>query len=194
MDATLSPPSPRRRRSWAGRPGTLMGLILVLVAGPLLQACSDNNGTTGPTFACTETPLAQGKSGNTRVLPACPTGTAGTVQVVGDGSGSLGVLVLITVSPATIDRGRRASVIVIATSTGGFRLGGQHEVILNTSAGSLDATSGTMTDGVFRTTLFIPCDVADGTGQVTASVAGSASGATAGNFTVVTATENSPCP
>ena len=113
--------------------------------------------------------------------------------MIGDGTGA-GVLVQVTVSPSTVDRGRRASVTVVGMSTGGFRLSGQREVILTTSVGNLDASSGTMVDGVFRTTLFIPCEVEAGEGNVTASVGGAVSSGETGAFTAVTALSNSPCP
>jgi hypothetical protein len=191
MDARLSPSSSRRRR-WVGRPWIHAGVVLLLVAGALLQACSDNNGTTGPTFACNETPLGQGKAGNTRALAACTSGNAGPAQITGDGSGATGVLVLVQVSPATVDIGRRASVTVIATSTGGFRLGGQREVFLNTSLGSLEPAAGTMVDGVFRTTLSRPCGLTAGEGEVVASVGGAVS-KDSGAFTAATPTTNNPC-
>ena len=54
MDAKLSPPSVRHRRPSGVRPWTRLVLGLLLMAGTLIQACSDNNGSTGPTFACRE--------------------------------------------------------------------------------------------------------------------------------------------
>jgi hypothetical protein len=169
-----------------------MAFGLLLLTGALIQACSDNNGSTGPTFACRESASGQSqtRSGSARLAQGCQ---ASPAPVIGDGAGPLETLVQVTVSPGTIDQGRRASVTVVATSTGGFRLTGQRDVILSTSLGSLDATSGTMVDGVFRTTLFIPCETAVGAGNVTAIVNGASSAATSGAFTVVTSIDNDPC-
>ena len=193
MDQRLSSPGMGHGGPGRTRPWTRMALGLLLLTGTLIQACSDNNGSTGPTFACREGALGQSptRSGSARLAQGC---TATPAPVIGDGAGPLATLVQVTVSPGTIDRGRRASVTVVATSTGGFRLSGQRDVILSTSLGSLDASSGTMVDGVFRTTLFIPCEVADGTGNVTAIVNGASSSDTSGAFTTVTSTSNSPCP
>ena len=197
MDVKLPPPSVRRRRPWAVRPWTLVVLGLLLVAGPLIQACSDNNATTGPTFSCNENPIGRGAgSGSVRSLAACPQ-SGGPVPVVGDGTGGAtgGVVVFVTVSPGTVDRGRRASVTVVATSKNGVKLGGTHSVFLTTSVGSLDASSGTMSDGVFQTSLLIPCDVGlAAAGNVVGIVDGASSPATGGAFTIVTATSNNPCP
>ncbi len=163
-----------------------MALILVLVAGTLLQACSDNNATTGPTFACNETPLAQGNSGSTRALAACPTGTAGPVQVVGDAnSGAVGAItVTVAVTPNSVDIGRRATVIVVATNKNGVRLAGTHKVIVTTSVGSIDGPEGELVDGVYRTTLSLPCGTVApaGGGTVTAIVDGTASIVTGGSL------------
>jgi hypothetical protein len=194
MDAKLSTPSVGRRRRKGIGAWSRMALGLLFIAGTLMQACSDNNGTTGPTFACREGASGESRtrSGSARLPQGC---TATPAPVVGDGTGSLGIIVNVSVSPSTVDRGRRASVTVVATSTGGFKLTGQRDVILATSLGNLDASSGTMVDGVFQTTLFIPCEVAPAaTGNVQAFVGGAVSPATGGAFTAVTSTSNSPCP
>ena len=192
MDERVSSPGMGHGGRGRIRPWTRMALGLLLLTGTLIQACSDNNGSTGPTFACRESALGQSRtrSGSARLAEGCP---ASPAPVIGDGTGT-GILIQVSVSPGTVDRGRRASVTVIATSTGGFRLSGQREVILTTSLGSLDASSGTMVDGVFRTTLFIPCEAEAGGGNVTASVGGAVSSGETGAFTAVTALSNSPCP
>ena len=174
-----------------------MVLGLLLVASTLIQACSDNNYGTGPTFACQETPTGHGtgKSGNARSLAACTQGTPGPAPVVGDGTGGAtgGIVVAVTVNPGTVDIGRRASVLVIATSKNGVKLGGQHDVFLTSSLGSLDATSGTLQNGVFATTIFLPCDVTGATGNVVAIVDGASSPSSGGAFSAVAATTNNPC-
>jgi hypothetical protein len=194
MDAKLSPHSPRRGRPWAIRPWTLVVLALLLAAGTLIQACSDNNGTTGPTFSCNE---SQTGSGSARTLAACTTGTQGPVPVVGNVGA--GLKVAVQVNPGTIDIGRRASVIVIVTSGGNSSVATQagagipgRTVRLAATGGSLDATSGTTDEnGVFATTMVVPCGTTAGGGSVTAIVDGVAS--TPGAFTSVTAVSNDPC-
>ena len=59
MDVKRSPDH-ARRHPWAVRPWTLVVFGLLLVVGTLIQACSDNNGTVGPTFECSEITAAQG--------------------------------------------------------------------------------------------------------------------------------------
>ena len=195
MDAKLSPYSPTRRRPRAIRPWTLVVLALILVAGTLIQACTDNNGTTGPTFACNESPRGGG-AGGVRALAACPQ-TGGPVPVVGNVGAGLNAVV--QVNPGAIDIGRRASVIVIVTSGANASTGTQagagipgRTVRLAATGGSLDATSGTTdANGVFATTMIVPCGSTPGTGSVTAIVDGVAS--TGGAFTSKTATANDPC-
>ncbi len=179
MDAKLSPPS-ARRRPWAFRPWTLVVLALLLVAGTLIQACTDNDATTGPTFSCNENPIGRGAgSGSVRSLAACPQ-SGGPVPLVGDGiGGPEGTLfVLVTVNPASIEVGRRASVLTIVTNATGIGIPNR-PVQLTASGGNLDATSGvTDSSGLFSTTIFVPCDSVGG--QVTAIVAGKVS---TGTFT-----------
>jgi hypothetical protein len=192
MDAKLSPPSARRRRPWAVRPWTLMVLGLLLVAGTLIQACTDNSNTTGPSFSCNENPIGRGAgSGNVRSLAACPQ-SGGKVPVVGDGvGGPLGTIhVGVTVNPGTIDQGRRGSVLVIVTSQNGVGIPDK-AVQLTSTGGNLDATSGTTdANGLFSTTIVVPCG-ATSPGAVSAIVAGVTG---TGTFTSVLATTNSPCP
>ena len=183
MDAKLSPPSARRRRPWAVGPWTLVVLVLLLVAGTLIQACTDNDATTGPTFSCNENPIGRGAgSESARSLAACPQG-GGPVPVVGDGiGGPAGTLfVQVTVNPGTIEVGRRASVLTIVTNANGIGIAGK-PVQLTATGGNLDATSGvTDSSGLFSTTMFVPCGPG-GPGQVTAIVAGVVS--TGGAFAV----------
>ena len=191
MDAKLSPPSARRRRPWAVRPWTLVVLALLLVAGTLIQACTDNNGTTGPTFACNESPRGDG-AGSVRALAACPQ-TGGKVPLVGDATGGPAgsLFVKVIVSPQVIDRGRRGSVLVNVTNLNGIGVPSK-TVILTSAFGNLDAASGTTDDhGIFTTTMVVPCDITPGPGSVSATVDGVTN---SGLFAVVTATENNPCP
>ena len=190
MDAKLSPPSARRYRPWAVRPWTLVVLALLLVVGTLIQACSDNNGTSGPTFSCNENLVGHGAgSGSVRSLAACPQ-SGGKVPVVGDAIGGPGgsLRVAVTINPGVIDLGRRGSVLVIVTNLHGIAVP-DRPVQLTSTGGNLDATSGTTDDhGFFSTTISVPCDGKSGT--VTAIVDGVAG---TGNFTAVAATENNPC-
>jgi hypothetical protein len=191
MDERLSSPGMGHHPGGI-RPWSRIALGLLLLTGALIQACSDNNGSTGPTFACRESAVghSQTRSGSARLAQGCQ---ASPAPIIGDGAGPLETLVQVSVSPNTIDQGRRASVTVVATSSGGFRLTGKRDVILSTSLGSLDAPTGTMVDGVFRTTLFIPCETTPGPGAVTAIVNGATSGEASGTFTVVTSISNNPC-
>src|SRR5262245_38506341 len=192
MDAKLSPHSPRQRRPRAICPWTLVVLALLLAAGTLIQACSDNNGTTGPTFSCNESPSGRG-AGGVRALAACPQ-TGGPVPVVGNVGNGLNAVV--QVNPGVIDIGRRASVIVIVTSAPAPGLVGAgipgRTVRLAASGGSLDATSGTTdANGVFATTMIVPCGSTAGGGKVTAIVEGV--GSSGGACTSQAATTNDPC-
>jgi hypothetical protein len=167
MDARLLPPSAKRRGSWGAHPWTLVVLGLFLAA--LTQACSDNNGTVGPTFTATPVPVVGDAIG----------GPAGTL------------FVQVTVNPSTVDIGRRASVLVIATNTNGFAVSGR-PVQLTATGGNLDATSGvTDANGLFATTMVVPCGTLVGEGSVTAIVQGAVSPPAA--FTAVTPATNDPC-
>lgn len=193
MDAKLSTPSTRHRGPGGVRPWTRRALGLLFAAGMLIQACSDNNGSTGPTFACRQGTLteSQAGSGSARLAETC---TATPAPIVGDAnSGAVGgITVTVAVSPGTVDIGRRASVIVVATNKNGVRLSGTHQVIVTTSVGSIDGPEGEMVDGVYRTTLFIPCGSVAATGTVAAVVDGTAS-ITGGTFTPITPAANNPC-
>jgi len=170
MDAKLSPPSVRRRHPWAVRPWTLLVLALLLVAGTLIQACSDNNGTTGPTFACNESPSG---TGSVRALAACPQ-AGGKVPVVGSATGGpFGTLQVAVILPGIINSGGSAPVLVIVTNTNGVAVPGQL-VRLTSTGGELVAKSGTTdSNGTFTTALNVPCDSGAG-----GSVVGIASGVT----------------
>ena len=178
MDATPSPLGVGPRRPWAVRPWTFVTLALLLVVATLIQACSDNSGTTGPTFSCNESPIEQGTtSAKARALAACTGGTQGPVPVVGNIGG--GLTINVQVNPGTIDIGRRASVIVIVTSGTGGDVGKAgagipgRTVRLDAVGGNLDATSGTTdANGVFSTTMIVPCGSVLGAGLVTAIVDG----------------------
>src|SRR5206468_2736303 len=103
------------------------------------------------------------------------------------------VRVQVTINPGTIDRGRRASVLVLVTSPNGFPLAGRR-VQLTSTVGRLDATTGvTDANGLFSTTIFIPCTVPDGAAlTITAIVDGQVS-AQAGVVSIVTNTSNDAC-
>jgi hypothetical protein len=165
MNATASGPVLSGRGSWKSRASVP---VVLLLAGILAHGCSDNNGRVTPTSA----------------------------QVTGDGiggPGSISLFVQVTVNPATVDIGRRASVLVIVTNGNGFPLPGR-KVQLTAVGGNLDATFGTTgPDGLFSTTMVIPCGSTPGIGQVVAIVEGVASTGAGPNFTTVTPTENNPC-
>src|SRR5262249_26328655 len=193
MNAKLSPHSARRGRPWAVRPWTLAVLGVLLVTGALIQACTDNNGPAGPSFECHESTTGgkttTTRSGNVRSLAAC---TATPVPVTGDGIGgpSATIFVSVAVNPGTIEKGRRGTVLVSVTNQHGFAIANT-AVQLASAGGNLDATSGTTDgNGLFSTTIFVPCD-STGAGKVTAIVSGVTG---TGAFTAVTATENNPCP
>jgi hypothetical protein len=186
MDATLSPPSARRRRSWAVRPWTLVVLALLLVAGTLIQACSDNNGTTGPKFECRE------QKGGVKVLTQC---TGSPARVVGDAiGGPTGTInVQVAVQPGTVDRGRRAGVTFFLTNLNGFPLPGR-TIAFSSNAGKFDTLSGvTGADGTFSTTMLVTCEAVTGSGSIAVVVEGKSVVLTDA-FTVVTASSNDPCP
>lgn len=134
-----------------------MGLLAAIVlAGALVQGCSDNNG---------------------RI-----TGTESTVTGDGiGGPGSISMFVQVTVNPASVCPGRRASVLTIVTNANGIPLPGRN-VQLTASLGQLDASFGqTDSNGLFSTTILVPAATAPlATGAVTAIVQGVTS--TGGTF------------
>ena len=219
MDATLSPHSARRRRQWAVRPWTLV-VLLLLVVGTLIQACSDNNGTTGPTLSCNEMPV---KSGNIRTLSACTSGTPGTpAPTTGFANTSADILIRVQANPASTEPGRRVGIVVIVTNGAAGASGGSGQplpglrVQVNTSTnagtafGQVDAPTGiTDSNGIYTTTMLVRCSdaglterkvsVAEGTAATTITVdafvngASSAAGGTSATVTVTGQSSNPPC-
>jgi hypothetical protein len=130
MDATLSPPSARRHRPWTVRPWTLVVLALLLMAGTLIQACSDNNGTTGPKFECRE------QKGGVKVLTQC---TGSPAPTTGFANTSAEIKVQVGINPNSIAPGQRAGVTAFVTNLNGLPLAGK-SVQFSTDVGSLDTT------------------------------------------------------
>ena len=195
MDAKLSPPSVKHRPSGV-RPGTRLVFGLLLMAGALVQACSDNNGSTGPTFACREKTTSNVKAFNASCTasPAPVTGVANTNQDIN---------IVVQASPASTEAGRRVSIIVIVTNgnaanvspgvTGGSGqpLPGQ-PVFIIASAGVVDGPSGTTNaQGLYSTTLLVRCEDA-GPITVNASSGGAVSSAGA-VISVTLPSGNTPC-
>jgi hypothetical protein len=128
MDAKSSPPSGRRGRPWEVRPWTLVAFGLLMTA-TLIQACSDNDGTSGPRFA------------------GGPAATTGFANTAGD------IVVQLGINPNSITPGQRAGVTAFVTNRNGQPLGGKR-VQFSTSVGSLDTTVGTTNSaGQFSTFL-----------------------------------------
>jgi hypothetical protein len=195
MDAKQSPPSVRHRPTGV-RPGTRWVIGLLLMAGALIQACSDNNGSTGPTFACRE-----GKAGtNVKAFNASCTASPAPVTGVADSNADISIIV--QASPASTEPGRRVSIIVIVTNgsatTAPGATGGSGQplpgkpVFIIASAGVVDGPSGTTnSQGLYSTTLLVRCeDTGSITVNATSSGAVSPVGAT---ITVTAATANTPC-
>jgi hypothetical protein len=194
MDAKLSSPSVRHRPSGV-RPGTRLVLGLLLMAGTLIQACSDNSGSTGPTFACRE-----GTTSNVKAFNASC--TASPAPTVGIADNNRDIVIVVQASPASTEAGRRVSIIVIVTNgspntlpgvTGGSGqpLAGVPVFIL-ASAGIVDGPSGTTNaQGLYSTTLFVRCEDA---GPITVNASsGGAVSATAATITVTLPSANTPC-
>lgn len=169
MDATSSSRVTGGGRRRGLGPG-LLTVGILLAVGAVLQACSDNKGPAGPSF---------------RGAP---------VKVVGDAIGGPNGTINIkaSVSPGVITRGRRATVEILLTSPGGAPLVGRR-VFLSSPGGRFDQASGVSDgNGIFSTTMFVPCEVADKSYAIVAVVEGK-SATLEGAFTVVTATTNDPC-
>src|SRR5262245_52853375 len=169
MDAKLSSRSARRRRPWAVRPWTLLVLALLLAVGTLIQACSDNNGSTGPKFECRE------QKGGVKVLTQCtgsPAPTTGFANTAAD------IKVLVGINPNTITPGQRAGVTASVTNLNGLPLAGR-TVQFSTDVGQLDQTVVTTNaQGQASTTLRITAtDVANATGKSAATVTAIVDGA-----------------
>jgi hypothetical protein len=154
MDAKLSPSSVRRRGPWSVGPWILAIPGLLVVAGLLIQACSDNNGTSGPKFA------------------GGPAGTTGFANTAAD------IKVQVAINPNTITPGQRAGVTAIATNLNGQPLAGK-KVQFSTDVGSLDVTVGTTNaSGQFSTSIRISAtDVANAGGKTSATVTAFVEGA-----------------
>ena len=193
MDVKLSSPSVRHRPSGV-RPGTRLVIGLLLMAGALIQACSDNNGSTGPTFACRE-----GKAGtNVKAFNACAASPAPTVGLA---NSNADILIAVQASPASTEPGRRVSIIVIVTNGAGIAgvTGGSGQplpgkpVFIIASGGSVDGPSGTTnSQGIYSTTLLVRCE-----DPASISVNASSSGAVSlapATITVTGQSSNSPCP
>jgi len=191
MDAKLSPPSVKHRPSGV-RPGTRLVFGLLLMAGALVQACSDNNGSTGPTFACREKTTSNVKAFNASCTasPAPVTGIANTNQDIN---------IVVQAAPASIEPGRRVSIIVIVTNGNPATIGGGsgqplagQTVFIIASAGVVDGPSGTTNaQGLYSTTLLVRCEDL-GPITVNASSGGAVSSAGA-TITVTPASPNTPC-
>src|SRR5262245_44355470 len=178
MNAKLLPHSGRHGRPWAVRPWTLVVLGMLLVAGALIQACSDNNGTTGPTFGCN-----QAKTGtNVKALNAC-TGTP--APTTGFANTSAEIKVVVGINPNSITPGRRAGVTALVTNLNGQPLAGK-KVQFSTEVGSLDQVAATTNAaGQASTTLSIsPTDAANSgkTSAVVTAVVEGAIGTATVNF------------
>jgi len=190
MDAKLSP-SVKHRPSGV-RPGTRLVFGLLLMAGALVQACSDNNGSTGPTFACREKTTSNVKAFNASCTasPAPVTGIANTNQDIN---------IVVQAAPASIEPGRRVSIIVIVTNGNPATVGGGsgqplpgQTVFIIASAGVVDGPSGTTNaQGLYSTTLLVRCEDL-GPITVNASSGGAVSSAGA-TITVTPASPNTPC-
>jgi hypothetical protein len=105
-------------------------LGLLLIAGTLIQACSDNNGSTGPTFECRE------QKGGVKVIAQCtgsPAPSTGFANTAGD------IRVQVGINPNTITPGRRAGVTAFVTNLNGQPLSGR-SVQFSTEVGTLDQT------------------------------------------------------
>lgn len=171
MDAKLSPPSARCRRPWAVRPWTLVVFGLLLLAGTLIQACSDNNGSTGPTFECREAKA----SGSKKALAAC---TASPAPTTGFSNTSAEIQVVVAINPNSITPGRRAGVTAFVTNLNGQPLAGKR-VQFSTDVGTLDlVTAVTNGAGSASTTLSVTAtDVTNSQGKTSATVTAFVEGA-----------------
>jgi hypothetical protein len=158
---------------------------LLLLAGTLIQACSDNNGSTGPVFECRE------QKGGAKVLAQC---TGKPAKVVGDAvGGPNGTLnIQATVTPGVIDRGRRGGVQILLTSANGAPIQGG-TVSVSSPGGKFDSPGGTTDpNGTFSTTMLVPCEVPDGAYAINVVANGKGVSLPAA-FTAVTSTSNDPC-
>jgi hypothetical protein len=105
-------------------------LALLLAAGTLIQACSDNNGSTGPRFECRE------QKGGVKVLSQC---TGSPAPTTGFANTSAEIKVQVGINPNSITPGTRAGVTAFVTNLNGLPLAGK-SVQFSTDVGSLDTT------------------------------------------------------
>jgi hypothetical protein len=136
---------------------------LLLVVGTLIQACSDNNGTTGPTFECAQ------QKGGVKVIAEC-SGGGSPAPSTGFANTAADIRVQLGVNPNTITPGRRAGVTAFVTNLNGQPLAGR-KVQFSTEVGTLDQTVVTTNSaGQASTSLSItPADAANA-GSKTSSV------------------------
>jgi hypothetical protein len=196
MDVKLSSPSVRHRPSGV-RPGTRLVIGLLLMAGALIQACSDNNGSTGPTFACRE-----GKAG-TSVKAFNASCTASPAPVTGIANSNADIGIIVQASPASTEPGRRVSIIVIVTNGSANTVAGVSggsgqplagkPVFIIASGGVVDGPSGTTNaQGLYQTTLLVRCE---DIGPITvAATSGGAVSSVSASIAITSQGTNSPCP
>jgi hypothetical protein len=195
MNAKLSPSSASHRHAGV-RLGTRLVVGLLLLAGALVQACSDNSGSTGPTFACRE-----GKATtNVRAYNASCTASPAPVTGIADSNRDIGIIV--QASPASTEPGRRVSIIVIVTNGSANTVpgatGGSGQplpgvpVFIIASGGVVDGPSGTTnSQGLYTTTLLVRCE---DTGPITVNAtSGGAVSPTGATIAITPASPNSPC-
>lgn len=180
MDARRSSDRARPHIRWAVRPWTLVVFGLLLMAGTLIQACSDNGGTTGPVFECREQ-TGGVKKGGVKTLNECAPSVAPTT---GFANTSGDIFIVLSVNPNAITPGRRAGVTASVTNTNGQPLAGK-TVRFSTSVGTLDqVTAVTNAQGQASTTLSItPTDAAN-SGTTSAEVIAFVDGAQSAPATV----------
>jgi hypothetical protein len=171
MDAKRSPLSVRRRRPWAVRPWTLAVFGLLLLAGTLIQACSDNNGSTGPTFECREAKAGASK----KALAAC---TGSPAPTTGFANTSAEIKVVVGINPNAITPGTRAGVTAFVTNLNGQPLSGKM-VQFSTDVGSLDKTV-VVTNGAGQASTYLrvtATDITNSQGKTSATVTAFVDGA-----------------
>jgi hypothetical protein len=203
MDARRSSDRARPHIRWAVRPWTLVVFGLLLMAGTLIQACSDNGGTTGPVFECQE------QKGGVTVLAEC---TGSPAPTTGHANTSADILIRVSANPASTEPGRRVAITVFVTNgllgSSGQPLAGKR-VLVTASGGTIDAPSGvTDANGLYTTSLIVLCvdagvvpagppAPAPGPVVTTVTVNAFVDGASSSTPAIVTVTgtsANAPCP
>jgi len=143
-------------------------LGLLLVAGTLIQACSDNNGATGPRFECRE------EKGGVKVLSQCAGSPAPTT---GFANTSAEIRIQVAVNPNSISPGQRAGITAFVGNLNGQPLAGK-TVQFSTDVGSLDKTAVTTNaQGQASTTLRVSSDDVTNSGKTAATVTAFVDGA-----------------